>query len=225
MATKTATPTRKKTAVNGKSSVNGTSNGRSAKNGSAKAKKSSTAEGLGELFKDSLKDIYWAEKALVKALPKMMKNASNEVLVDAIGGHLEVTKLQVTRLEDVFASIGLKPQAKECAAMQGLIKEAEEIMEEADNDYVRDAGIIAAAQKVEHYEIASYGTLRAFALALGFDDAAELLGETLEEEREADDALTEIAEDSINSDAVTASDENDDDDEDEEEDDEDEAKS
>lgn len=219
MVTKTAPQTRKKTAVNG------TSNGRSATNGLAKVKKSSTAEGLGELFKDSLKDIYWAEKALVKALPKMMKNASNEVLVDAIGGHLEVTKLQVTRLEDVFASIGLKPQAKECAAMQGLIEEAEEIMEEASNDYVRDAGIIAAAQKVEHYEIASYGTLRAFALALGFEDAASLLGETLEEEKEADDALTEIAEDSINSDAVTASDENDDDDEDEEEDDEDEAKS
>lgn len=214
MATRTAATTRKKTTLKGTSSTNGKSNGGSTSNGSQKM--GTTAAGLGELFKDSLKDIYWAEKALVKALPKMIKNASNEVLVDAIGGHLAVTKLQVTRLEDVFASIGLKPQTKECAAMQGLIKEAEEIMEEASNDYVRDAGIIAAAQKVEHYEIASYGTLRAFALALGFDDAAELLGETLEEEKEADEALTEIAEDSINSDAVTASDENNDEDEDKE---------
>jgi ferritin-like metal-binding protein YciE len=207
MATKTATTTRKKTIVNGRGASNG---------GLAKTKKSTTSEGLGELFKDQLKDIYWAEKALVKALPKMMKNASNEVLIDAIGGHLEVTKLQVTRLEDVFASIGLKPQAKECVAMQGLIKEAEEIIEEAENPFVCDAGIIAAAQKVEHYEIASYGTLRAFALALGFDDAAELLGETLEEEKEADDALTEIADDQINSDAVNMSDEDDEDEDDDE---------
>lgn len=203
MSTKTVSPTQKKTISSGRS---------------AEVGKSRATHGLGELFKDQLKDMYWAEKALVKALPKMMKNASNEVLVDAIGGHLEITKLQVTRLEDVFASIGLKPQAKECLAMQGLIKEADEIMKEAENEFVCDAGIIAAAQKVEHYEIASYGTLRAFALALGFEDAAELLGETLEEEKEADDALTEIAEDQINSDAVNASDEEDDEDEDDEED-------
>jgi ferritin-like metal-binding protein YciE len=201
MSTRIIAATRKKTTAKGRPS---------------KTAKSSATVGLSDLFKDQLKDIYWAEKALVKALPKMMKNASNEVLVDAIGGHLEVTKLQVTRLEDVFASIGLKPQAKECVAMQGLIKEAEAIISEAENKYVCDAGIIAAAQKVEHYEIASYGTLRSFALALGFTDAADLLGETLEEEKEADDALTEIAEDQINSDAINASDE---DDEDEDEDD------
>lgn len=218
MAIRTTPATRKKTMINGKLSVNGSLNGRSTTNRLlAVEKKSSTTQGLASLFRDQLKDIYWAEKALVKALPKMMKNASNEVLADTIGGHLEVTKLQVTRLEDVFASIGLKPQAKECVAMQGLIKEAEAIIDEAENEYVCDAGIIAAAQKVEHYEIASYGTLRSFALALGFTDAADLLGETLEEEKEADDALTEIAEDQINSDAVNALAEDDEDEDDDEE--------
>lgn len=164
--------------------------------------KNSTSEGLGKLFTDQLKDIYWAEKALVKAIPKMIKKATNEELIDALEGHLSVTEGQVTRAEEVFKSIGVEPVTKVCPAMKGLIEEAEEIMKEMEDPLVRDAGIIAAAQKVEHYEIASYGTLRAHALALGFDEAADLLGETLEEEKEADDMLTEIAEEHINSDAV-----------------------
>lgn len=164
--------------------------------------KNSTSEGLGKLFTDQLKDIYWAEKALVKAIPKMIKKATNEELIEALEGHLSVTEGQVTRAEEVFKSIGVEPVTKVCPAMKGLIEEAEEIMKEMEDPLVRDAGIIAAAQKVEHYEIASYGTLRAHALALGFDEAADLLGETLEEEKEADDMLTEIAEEHINSDAV-----------------------
>ncbi len=169
--------------------------------GAAKAK-SDAATALNELFEAQLKDIYWAEKALTKAIPKMIKNATDEDLIGALEDHLSVTKEQVTRVEEVFDSIGIKAQAKECAAMKGLIKEAEELMEETEKGVVRDAAIIGASQKVEHYEIASYGTLRAFAVALGYDDAVDLLQQTLDEEKEADEALTDIAELSINSEAV-----------------------
>ena len=172
-------------------------------NGHAK-KESDVATKLQELFEEQLQDIYWAEKALVKAIPKMIKKAEDQELIAALEDHLNVTKDQVTRVEEVFAAIGKKAQAKECPAMKGLIEEAEELMEETEG-IVRDAGIIGASQKVEHYEIASYGTLRAFALALGFEDAAELLGITLDEEKEADETLTGIAESSINSEAVTGS--------------------
>lgn len=160
--------------------------------------KKSAAEDLRELFVDSLKDIYWAEKALTKALPKMAKNATTAKLVDAINEHLEVTKDQVTRLEEVFASIGEKAVAKKCDAMDGLIKEGEGILEETQPGAVRDAGIIAASQKIEHYEIATYGTLAAFARTLGEDKAAELLEETLNEEKEADSVLTGAAYNDIN---------------------------
>lgn len=163
--------------------------------------KKSAAEGLRELFVDSLKDIYWAEKALTKALPKMAKNSSAPKLVEAINEHLKVTENQVARLEEVFASIGEKAVAKKCDAMDGLIKEGEGIMEETQPGPVRDAGIIAASQKVEHYEIATYGTLAAFARTLGEDMAVGLLEQTLEEEKEADKTLTEAAYNDINFDA------------------------
>ena len=118
--------------------------------------KKDAAEGLRDLFVDSLKDIYWAEKALTKALPKMAKNATSEDLITAINNHLAETETHITRLEQVFKSIGEKAVAKKCDAMDGLIKEGEGIMEETDLGVVRDAGIIAASQKVEHYEIATY---------------------------------------------------------------------
>lgn len=163
--------------------------------------KQSAAEGLRDLFVDSLKDIYWAEKALVKALPKMAKNATNQNLITAINEHLEATKGQVTRLEEVFSSVGEKAVAKKCDAMEGLIEEGEGILEETEPGAVRDAGIIAASQKIEHYEIASYGTLAAFARTLGEDEAASLLEETLAEEKEADVTLTKAAYNTINFDA------------------------
>lgn len=168
--------------------------------------KSSAAEGLRELFVDSLKDIYWAEKALTKALPKMAKKATSENLVNTINDHLTVTEEQVARLEEVFELIGEKATAKKCDAMEGLIKEGESIMTETAEGAVRDAGIIAASQKIEHYEIASYGTLAAYAQTLGEDEALALLQQTLEEEKEADTLLTEVAYNNINFEA--ASDEN-----------------
>jgi ferritin-like metal-binding protein YciE len=160
--------------------------------------KSDVAQGLRDLFLDSLKDIYGAEKALTVALPKMAKNASSPELVDALHQHLDVTKAQVTRLEKVFAAVGEKAAAKKCAAMEGLIEEAEEIMKETEHGMVRDAGIILAGQKVEHYEIATYGTLCAFAKTLGEHEARNLLHETLTEEKDADEKLTMIAESFVN---------------------------
>jgi len=167
-------------------------------NGTAVKAKSSAADGLRELFVDSLKDIYWAEKALVKALPKMAKNATSENLITAINDHLAVTKEQVTRLEQVFEIVGEKATVKKCDAMEGLIKEGEGIMEETQDGPVRDAGIVAASQKIEHYEIATYGTLAAFAKTLGEDEALALLQQTLAEEKEADTLLTEAAYNNIN---------------------------
>jgi ferritin-like metal-binding protein YciE len=164
--------------------------------------KPDAAKGLRDLFENELKDIYWAEKALTKAIPKMIKNASSEELVDALNEHLQVTEEQVSRLEEVFEAIGVKAQAKKCEAMAGLIKEAEEIMQDTEKGDVRDAGIISAGQKVEHYEIATYGTLCAFARILGEDKAAALLSDTLDEEKEADEKLSEIAESSINIEAM-----------------------
>jgi ferritin-like metal-binding protein YciE len=169
----------------------------------AKAKPDA-ATGLRELFVEELKDVYGAEKALTKALPKMIKNATSPELAEALTDHLEITEEQVTRLEEVFSSISEKAVAKKCEAMTGLIKEAEEIMKETEKGVVRDAAIILASQKVEHYEIATYGTLCAFAKTLGENEAADLLAETLAEEKEADETLTQIAESSINLEAHTA---------------------
>lgn len=156
---------------------------------------------LMKLFEDELKDIYWAEKALTKAIPKMVKNATSKELVNALKGHLAETEKQVARVEQVFKSIGKKASAKKCEAMAGLIKESEEIMESCESGAMRDAGIISAGQKVEHYEIASYGTLCAFAKTLGENEAADLLEQTLNEEKGADKKLSKIAK-SINVDAA-----------------------
>lgn len=153
---------------------------------------------LMELFEDELKDIYWAEKALTKAIPKMIKNATSEKLIEALTSHLEETENQITRVEAVFESIDKKASTKKCAAMEGLIKEAGEIMESCEPGAMCDAGIISAGQKVEHYEIASYGTLRQFAETLGLKEAVSLLEATLEEEKAADKKLSEVATDAIN---------------------------
>lgn len=162
-----------------------------------KAKKNA-AEDLREFFVDALKDIYWAEKALTKALPKMSKNATTKKLIEAIDSHLTETEGQIERLEKVFELIGEKAVAKKCDAMDGLIKEGESILEETQPGPVRDAGIIAASQKIEHYEIATYGTLCAYAKTLGEEEAGKLLHESLEEEKKADKTLTEAAYNDIN---------------------------
>jgi ferritin-like metal-binding protein YciE len=164
--------------------------------------KSQAADDLRSLFEDELKDIYWAEKALTKALPKMAKNATAAALVNALNDHLEVTKGHVTRLEQIFELLGKKAQAKKCEAMAGLIKEGEEIIEGTQPGPVRDAGIISAGQKVEHYEIATYGTLASFANLLGETKSAAILQKTLAEEKDADSTLTQIAESVINIDAA-----------------------
>jgi ferritin-like metal-binding protein YciE len=154
---------------------------------------------LGKFFLDSLKDIYWAEKHLTKALPKMQKAATTEELQNAIGEHLTQTEEHVTRLEQVFEIIGEKAQAKKCDAMEGLLKEGDSIVEETEEgSMTRDVGIIMAAQKVEHYEIATYGGLVTLAKTMGLDEAAEILVQTLQEEKDADELLTEIAENDIN---------------------------
>ena len=147
---------------------------------------------------EELKDIYSAEKQLLRALPKMAKKASAPELKTALREHAEMTQRQVERLEDVFEALGKPPKAKTCKAMQGLIEEATEIMEEDASDAVLDADIIAAAQKVEHYEIASYGTVRTWARLCGQEEAANLLQETLDEESQTDERLTELAESIVN---------------------------
>lgn len=148
---------------------------------------------LKDLLVDELKDLYSAEKQLVKALPKMAKAASNEELKEGILAHLEETKGHVERLEEAFGKLGVAAKAKTCEAMKGLIKEGEEAIELDAPDSVRDACIIGAAQRVEHYEMAAYGTARAFAEALGEDDVVELLQETLDEEGETNKKLTAVS--------------------------------
>lgn len=161
-----------------------------------------------ELFVDQIKDIYWAEKHLLKALPKMQKAATTEELQSAIETHTEQTQVHVERLEEVFELLEEKPQAKKCDAMEGLVEEGQSIIEETeDGTATRDVGIILAAQKVEHYEIASYGGLATLAKTLGREDVAEILAETLAEEKETDELLTQIAESNINISAATESDE------------------
>lgn len=153
---------------------------------------------LRELFIDSLKDIYWAENALVGALPKMVANATSASLASAIKEHHSITKNQVIRLEKVFDLLGEKAEGKKCEAMVGLLKEGDSILEETQPGAVRDAGIIAASQKIEHYEIATYGTLVAFAKTLGENDAAKLLTQTLAEEKEANCLLSDVALNAVN---------------------------
>lgn len=154
---------------------------------------------LEKFFVDGLKDIYWAEKALTKVLPKMQKAATTQELKSAFVDHLAQTKEQIVRLESVFEIMGKKAQAKKCDAMEGLIKESEGLIEETEaGSLTRDVALIMAAQKVEHYEIATYGGLAQLAKTLGRDDAKELLGQTLQEEKDTDMLLTGIAENHIN---------------------------
>jgi ferritin-like metal-binding protein YciE len=157
---------------------------------------------LHEFFIDELKDIYWAEKHLLKALPKMQKAATSEELQKAFADHLEATKTHVQRLESAFEALGEKAVAKKCDAMEGLVKEGESIIEDTEKGTsTRDVGLIIAGQKVEHYEIATYGGLRQLAITMGHNEVAGLLEETLSEEKEADQLLTQIAEDHVNYDA------------------------
>lgn len=149
---------------------------------------------LKKLFIDEIKDIYWAEKQLTKVLPKMKQAASSEELADAIGDHLGETKTHVDRLEQIFTILGEKPQAKKCDAMEGITKEGESIVEDTeDGTPTRDTGVIMASQKVEHYEIATYSSLKQIAVVLNMPDVADLLNQTLEEEKAADEKLTHIA--------------------------------
>ena len=162
------------------------------------AHKADAADQLKDFMIDGLKDLYWAEKALVKSLPKMAKNATSRHLTTAINDHLSETKNQVKRLEGAFKSLGIKAEAVKCDAMAGLLKEATGIMEETQPGAVRDAAIIAASQKVEHYEIASYGTMATYAKLLGEKDVLKLLLETLKEEKTCDKDLTKLAKTEIN---------------------------
>ncbi len=154
---------------------------------------------LQDFFADELKDIYWAEKHLVKTLPKMKRAATSPELQQAFADHLQTTMTHVSRLEQVFELLGKKPQAKKCDAMAGITEEGAGIIEETEKGTAtRDVGLILAGQKVEHYEIATYGGLAQLARTLGHDDVAEILETTLAEEKEADDLLTDIAENKVN---------------------------
>jgi ferritin-like metal-binding protein YciE len=159
-------------------------------------------DSLQDVFTDLIRDLYNAETQLVKALPKMAKAASSEKLREAFESHLEETQGQVERLERICVDMGIRSKGKTCKAMKGLIEEGAEVIEADGDDAARDAALIAAAQKVEHYEIAGYGTARTFALLLGQDDAATLLDETIQEEGAADKKLTSIAESGINAQAA-----------------------
>lgn len=203
MATKTKAPAKKTAAAtNGKAGNGSTQKTRSNKSQSAEASNAGAGADdslLREFFVDSLKDIYWAEKKLVTTLPKMQKAATTQELRDALAEHREVTQGQVSRLEEVFGLLGEKAQAKKCEAMEGLVKEGEDIIEETEEGTsTRDVGIIMAAQKVEHYEIATYGGLATLARTLGEEEVAGVLEEILAEEKDADISLTGIAESCVN---------------------------
>jgi ferritin-like metal-binding protein YciE len=191
---KSATPASKKT-----SSTKSTSNAKA--DGAKTPAKAGAAKNLNDLFIDGLKDIYWAEKALKKELPKMAKNATSDELKQGITKHIEDTIEHIARLEACFEEVGEKAKGEKCDAMEGLLEEGKGIMEETQPGPVRDAGIIAAAQKVEHYEIATYGTLAAFAKVLGHKKSLKHLLKTLEEEKKCDELLTSIADTALNTEA------------------------
>jgi len=168
--------------------------------------KESMDNALHELFVDGLKDIFWAEEHLYKNLSKMVKGATSEELKNAFEEHRKETSGHIERLKQVFESIGEKAQAAKCEAMAGLLKEAEELLEDSEKGtMVRDAALIAGAQKIEHYEIATYGTLATYAKIMGHKKAKQLLGQILEEEKAADMKLTEIAESFVNESAMEES--------------------
>jgi ferritin-like metal-binding protein YciE len=159
-------------------------------------------ESLQDLYVEELKDIYSAENQLIKALPKMAAGANHNNLRAAFEMHLEETREHVTRLETIFKDLEEKPTGKHCKGMEGLIEEGKEMLEEEADADVRDAGLIGAAQRVEHYEMAAYGTVRTLALQLGLTEHAELLQRTLDEEGETDKKLTSLAESGVNKDAL-----------------------
>jgi ferritin-like metal-binding protein YciE len=159
---------------------------------------------LQDLYVSELRDLYSAEQQIIKALPKMAKAASTPELQEAFELHLEQTHGHVKRLEKIFKELDTGPRGKKCKAVEGLIEEGKELIESANDQAVLDAGLIAAAQKVEHYEIAGYGTTRTYAQVLGHEHAADLLQQTLDEEGETDQRLTELAESSINTEAASA---------------------
>jgi len=188
-----------------------TTTGSATKATKARSKKASANAGQGaedsmlrDFFVDELKDIYWAEKHLTKALPKMKKAATSPELQQCFADHLETTKTHVARLEEAFGLMGKKAVAKKCDAMAGIVEEGEGIIEETEKGTAtRDVGLILAGQKVEHYEISTYGGLAQLARTLGHNDVAEILETTLAEEKEADSLLTRIAENSVNYKAST----------------------
>lgn len=159
---------------------------------------------LDDLFEDTLKDIYYAENKILKALPKMAKAAQSEELKDAFEKHLKQTEGQVTRLEQVFRMIDVPARGKKCEAIEGIIEEGAEIMKEFKGAPALDAGLVSAAQAVEHYEIARYGTLKRWAEQLSLEKAVSLLDETLEEEKQTDESLTELADSMVNEQAEAA---------------------
>jgi ferritin-like metal-binding protein YciE len=176
----------------------------SAANAKSKTKSGSRANDskLQEFFHDEIKDIYWAEKKLVQTLPKLASAATSAELRGAFTDHLKVTEEHVTRLEKVFDILGHKPQAKKCDAMEGITEEGASVIEGTeDGTHTRDVALIMAGQKAEHYEIATYGGLAQVAKTLGYDEVASLLEQTLEEEKETDQLLTQLAEGSINQEA------------------------
>jgi ferritin-like metal-binding protein YciE len=177
-----------------------TSSNKSATNKQAAGPRSKEEDGkLREFFYDEIKDIYWAEKKLVKTLPKMAKAATSEELRNAFSSHLEETKQHVSRLEQVFGILGEKPQAKKCDAMEGITEEGASVIEDTEEGTsTRDVALVLAGQKAEHYEIATYGGLAQIAQTLGLDEVVSLLESTLAEEKKADDTLTGLAENSIN---------------------------
>lgn len=164
----------------------------------------SAVKSMEDLFEETIRDIYYAEKKITKELPKMAKKATAPELKAGFEKHLKETEVQVERLEKIFEMLGKAPRGKTCPAIDGIAEEAKEIMESAKDESVLDAGLIAAAQAVEHYEIARYGTLACWAKELGMNDAAKLLQATLDEEKATDLALTEIAEGGVNEQALAA---------------------
>jgi len=169
------------------------------RNMSRPARENMTDSRLHEFFLDELKDIYGAEKLIVKALPKMQEAATSPDLIQAFEDHLDVTQTQITRLEEIFDNLGEKADSKKCEAMKGILDEGEQVIKDTeDGTATRDVALIMAAQKVEHYEIATYGSLLQLAHTMGHTEVADLLAATLDEEKEADFKLSEIAENKIN---------------------------
>jgi ferritin-like metal-binding protein YciE len=180
-------------------SANGKSAASTATRRSSSSKNKTVKSMLADFFVDEIKDIYWAEKHIVKALPKMQKAATSDELANTFSKHLAQTEEHVTRLERVFEMLGETPKAKKCDAMEGILKEGESIIDDTDDGTsTRDVGLILAAQKVEHYEITTYGSLHQLATTMGKNDVADLLAQTLQEEKDTDKILTMIAEAHIN---------------------------